>query len=401
MKHLLIIGHTFPEPNTTAAGSRMMQLINLFLEDGFNITFATTASITPYTPSLSEFGIQVKNILLNDASFDEFVSQLQPSVVLFDRYITEEQFGWRVSEQCPNALKILDTEDLHFLRIGREIALKNGTELNLFSDATKRELASILRCDVSLIISKAEMELLVETFKIPEGLLYYLPFLVTTVSQDTTSFEARQHFISIANFQHAPNTDAVIFLKKEIWPKIKKQLPAAELHIYGAYASKQISELHNENEGFLLKGWAEDVAEVMQQSRVNLAPLRFGAGLKGKLLDAAQFGTPSVSTSVGVESMEGIAICEDEVDAFIASAVKLYSDKEAWEAQQRQAYNVLEQEFSKSKFASSFIKTISQLQQTITKHRERHFIGQVLQHQSAQATKYMSKWIEEKNKKLS
>ena len=401
MKHLLIIGHTFPEPNTTAAGSRMMQLMQLFMEDGFDITFATTASKTPYTPTLYEFAIKVKNILLNDTSFDGFISQLQPSVVLFDRYITEEQFGWRVSEQCPNALKILDTEDLHFLRKAREVAFKKGLEVNLFSDTTKRELASILRCDISLIISKAEMKLLIETFKIPESLLYYLPFLVTTVSQDTISFEDRQHFISIGNFQHAPNTDAVIFLKKEIWPKIKEQLPAAELHIYGAYAPKQISELHSENEGFLLKGWAEDVAEIMLQSRVNLAPLRFGAGLKGKLLDAAQFGTPSVSTSFGVEGMEGIAICEDEVDAFIASSIKLYSDISAWEAQQRQAFSVVEREFSKSKFATSFMNDVSQLQHTITKHRETHFIGQVLQHQSAQATKYMSKWIEEKNKKLS
>jgi spore coat polysaccharide biosynthesis predicted glycosyltransferase SpsG len=148
---LLIIGHTFPEPKTTAAGSRMMQLIDLFREENFQITFASTAAISERTANLEVHHISVKNILLNDASFDEFIKQLNPEIVIFDRYITEEQFGWRVSENCPNSLKILDTEDLHFLRKAREEAVKNNknfSEANLFSETAKRELASILRCDV-------------------------------------------------------------------------------------------------------------------------------------------------------------------------------------------------------------------------------------------------------------
>src|SRR5690606_37474589 len=113
--------------------------------------------------------ISVKNIQLNDASFDEFIKELNPEIVLFDRYISEEQFGWRVSENCPDVLKILDTEDLHFLRKAREEAVKKEIpvyEANLFSETAKRELASILRCDLSLIISEYEMELLQNTFHI-------------------------------------------------------------------------------------------------------------------------------------------------------------------------------------------------------------------------------------------
>ncbi|MEZ4875896.1 MAG: hypothetical protein R2793_10715 [Flavobacteriaceae bacterium] len=175
---LLIIGHTLPEPATTAAGNRMMQLISLFQEAHFEIAFATTAAKTDYSEDLRAHGISLHSILLNDASFDAFVASLQPSVVLFDRYITEEQFGWRVAENCPNALRILDTEDLHFLRKAGEEAFKRMAEINLFSRRQPKELASILRCDLSLIISEAEMKLLTETFHLPEGLLFYLPFII-------------------------------------------------------------------------------------------------------------------------------------------------------------------------------------------------------------------------------
>lgn len=387
-----------PEPKTTAAGNRMMQLISLFQQANYDITFATTASQTAYSDDLNAIGIAVIPILLNDVSFDIFISELKPTVVLFDRFITEEQFGWRVSENCPNGLKILDTEDLHFLRKAREAAFKEGSEINLFSETAKRELASILRCDLSLIISEAEMQLLTEIFKIPQGLLYYLPFLVDDFTKQTPSFEVRQHFISIGNFQHAPNADSVLFLKNEIWPLIKKQLPEAQLHIFGAYAPKYISEMHNEKEGFIIKGWAEDVAKVMKQARVCLAPLRFGAGLKGKILDAALYGTPSVSTSIGAEGMFAISQTQDEILDFVEASVQLYTEKKAWLKQQENAFDTIEQQFLKVHFSIKFLETKEQLEKGLKQHRERHFIGQILQHQSLQASRFMSKWIEEKNR---
>jgi hypothetical protein len=182
---LLILGHTFPEPTTTAAGGRMMQLIQLFEEEGYEITFACTAMPSERSVNLEEMDIRVENIVLNCPSFDEFVSNLKPDVVLFDRYTTEEQFGWRVADHCPDAMRILDTEDLHFLRKARQEAVKQDlpvSRANLFTDMAKRELASILRSDISLIISEVEMDLLQTTFGISKDLLYYLPFLVEAFS---------------------------------------------------------------------------------------------------------------------------------------------------------------------------------------------------------------------------
>jgi len=119
MKKLLIIGFVFPEPASTAAGSRMLQLIQLCIADKWDITFATTAETTGFEFDLKSLGVKLEKIQLNNTSFDLFVSELQPSAVLFDRFMIEEQFGWRVAEQCPNAVKILDTEDLHFILSGK------------------------------------------------------------------------------------------------------------------------------------------------------------------------------------------------------------------------------------------------------------------------------------------
>ena len=174
MKNLVIIGKVFPEPNSTAAGSRILQLMDLFLAQNYQITFLSTASISENSFDLNSKNIQFQNIILNDSCFDELIKKLNPEIVIFDRFTTEEQFGWRVSEQIPNAVKILDTEDLHFLRDARERAFKQNKNLqdsDLINDIFKREIASILRCDLSLIISEFEMNLLKKLFRIDEKIL--------------------------------------------------------------------------------------------------------------------------------------------------------------------------------------------------------------------------------------
>jgi glycosyltransferase involved in cell wall biosynthesis len=407
LKTLLIIGHTFPEPSTTAAGGRMMQLIDLFLEEDYQITFASTANSSEMSADLSKLGVITENIELNDSSFDVFISKLKPSVVVFDRYITEEQFGWRVSEQCPKALRILDTEDLHFLRKAREEAVKKNitaAEANLFTETAKRELASILRSDISLIISEYELKLLQETFRVPSEILHYLPFLVNITSKGRKNapfYEERADFVAIGNLLHAPNVNSVLRLKKEIWPLIRKELPQANLCIYGAYAPQQILELHNEKEGFLVCGWAKDVSEVLQNARVCLAPIQFGAGLKGKLLDAMLCGTPSVTTIIGAEGMHGdlpfSGIIEDTVESFANASVALYTQKNRWLKYQQCGFDIIENRFQKGIFSEAFKQRLLALQKNITAHRNNNFIGQILQHQTLQSTKYMSKWIEEKN----
>ncbi|MEM7085515.1 MAG: glycosyltransferase family 4 protein [Bacteroidota bacterium] len=406
---LLVIGHTYPEPRTTAAGRRIVQLLQMFDEEGYSVTFGTTASKSEFSVDLKGLGIQRAVLELNNPSFDTFITELNPDVVVFDRFVTEEQFGWRVAQQCPDALRILDTEDLHFLRKARQDAFRNEAEVgevSLLTDTAKRELASIYRSDLSLLISEVELELLLTRFKLPKEILHYLPFLEKAISEEEKNvlpkFEERHHFMTIGNFQHAPNLDAVLHLKKELWPGIKKQLPKAELHIYGAYAPQQVLELHSEREAFLIRGWAKEVDEVMRQAKICLAPLRFGAGLKGKLIDAMRNGTPSVTTGIGAEGIQGIlpfaGEVKDEATEFISACVRLYSEEKAWEQAQENGFQIIASRFQKKTFSEGFKQKLKHLQQHLDAHREFNFMGRILEHQSMRATTYMSKWIEEKNR---
>jgi glycosyltransferase involved in cell wall biosynthesis len=408
--HVFIIGSVWVEPNSSAAGSRMLQLITSFLSQGWRVTFGTVSQKNPNSIDLSKLGVEEVRLDLNSTSFDEFIIDLKPTIVVFDRFITEEQFGWRVAEYCPKAIRVLDTEDLHCLRKTRHEALKKeiefSNEMLLNSESSKREIAAIYRCDISLIISTFEMKLLKEVFKIDKSLLYYLPFLFDKIDENNSwkPYDERHHFVSIGNFLHAPNLDATIQLKKYIWKEIRKRIPAAQLHIYGAYPTQQVLEFTNANEGFFVHGFVEDASFVLENSRVLLAPLRFGAGIKGKLSNAMLCGTPSVTTSIGSEGMNDEILwsgfVEDETINFVKKAVLLYTDKIQWNQAQQHGVKIINSKFNKELIEDDFISNIKEIFSNLEDHRNNNFTGKMLMHHSLQSSKYMSKWIQEKKNNL-
>ncbi|WBL23909.1 glycosyltransferase [Zunongwangia sp. HRR-M8] len=409
MKKLLVIGYVWPEPTSSAAGSRMLQLLKFFLEEDYHITFATTATTSKYAFQLELLGIETAKIELNNSSFDKFLLALDPKIVLFDRFMMEEQYGWRVDNHCPNALKILDTEDLHFLRNARKKHLNSNLtleEIILNSDLAKREIASIYRCDLSLIISEFEMELLKTLFKIPAEIIQYLPYLLPEAeikkADSSPNFSDRKDFMFIGNFLHEPNWNTVLYLKQNIWPKIRKELPNAQLNIYGAYPSEKVFNLQNKNEGFVVHGRTESVEEVMQKNRILLAPIQFGAGLKGKMIDAMQNGLPSITTKIGAEGISknndwNGFICDTE-DEIIQKSIQLYTDQKLWLEKRKCSESILKDRFSVSKYIP-FLKTqLTNLEININDHRNKNFTGKMLKFHNNRSTYFMSKFIEEKEK---
>jgi glycosyltransferase involved in cell wall biosynthesis len=407
MKKVLVIGYVWPEPNSSAAGSHMMSLLRLFKQRNWLVEFTSPAQKTDHMIDLESEGISSQAITLNCDSFDDYVAQFQPDIVLFDRFMMEEQFGWRVEKNCPNALKLLDTEDLQCLRHARHQAHKANrvmAQTDLFSNIAKREIAAILRCDLSLIISSFEMELLHDTFKVNSHLLHHLPFMVdlATLPEKTPSFSERNHFMSIGNFRHAPNWDMVLYLQ-QIWPLIRRQLPDAEMHIYGAYPPPKATALHNPKTGFLIKGWADNALEVIGQARVCLAPIRFGAGIKGKLLDAMIMKTPSVTTSFGCEGMfqhnePWPGIIAETADDFVDASVRLYADESTWEKTQNNATTLLHRHYDGHNLGKQLFTKITAIEKKLDQHRMNNFLGAMLKHHTMKSTQYMSQWIAEKNK---
>ncbi|TVQ04148.1 MAG: glycosyltransferase [Balneolaceae bacterium] len=388
----------------------MIQLIRVFIEEGWKVTFATAAGESVYAADLESMGVKTATIKINCSSFDSLIKKSNPDVVLFDRFMTEEQFGWRVAEQCPDALRILDTEDLHCLRHARQRAWNAGIEFvppMLFEEETaRREIASIYRCDLSLMISEAEINILKNLFMIPANLIHYLPYLYDPLSteqiQTLPGFEERNGFVSIGNFLHEPNRNAVLWLKDEIWPKIRQLLPDAELHIYGAYPSNKEFELHKPEDGFLIKGRAENAYDVLKKARVLLAPLRFGAGLKGKLVEAMRCGLPTVTTVIGTEGIseptDWPGKVENDAELMAKSAVRLHRDQSLWVHSRDCGFRIINERFHSSNFRNGFVEQLYRLKSTLPLHRRENFTGAMLMHHTVASTKYMAKWIEVKNK---
>ncbi len=413
MKNLtsvLIIGLVWPEPNSSAAGGRMLQLIRLFQEQCWKVTFASAAQESDFMFDLNSLGVATEAIELNASSFDAFVKELNPTMVLFDRFVIEEQFGWRVVANCPEALRVLDTEDLHCLRIARQTAWRENREFVtddlLYEPLAKREIASVLRCDISLIIAEYEMDLLQSVFKMDASLLYYLPLYVDSLDtkdfESLPSFSQRTDFVFIGNFLHEPNWNAVLYLKETIWPTIRRELTDAKLKIYGAYPSQKVHQLHNPNENFLIMGRAANAKEVISDAKVLLAPLRFGAGIKGKLLEAMQLGTPSGTTPIGAESMKGNypwnGFIEVNSELFASKAIALYNNESLWKESQKNGVIILNSRFLKESFTQNFIAHLETICSQLEQHRKANFLGGLLQHHTLASSKYLSLWIEEKNK---
>lgn len=422
---VLIIGYVWPEPRSSAASGHMMQIIQCFLEQDWRITFASPATEGEHKADLAALGIDEVGIELNSSSFDEFVTEVAPDIVLFDQFMIEEQFGWRVEKHCPDALRILETSDLQSLRNTRHNQLKRhlnespqpddleaffGSSISTIytematGDLAQREVAALFRSDLNLMTSDVEMQLLSSQFAVPESLLHWCPLMVEGAACEPGSFDDRAHFLSIGNFRHAPNWDAVLWMKNAIWPLIRQQLPKAQLHIYGSYTPPKATALHNAAQGFHVMNWAEDALQVMAQARVCLAPLRFGAGIKGKLIDAMLCGTPSVTTPIGAEAMSGEhpwpGLIASSAEDIANAAVRLYQDRALWDQAQQAGTTLLQARYQHEQHCASLIKRIEQLRQNLPAHRAANFVGAMLRHHHHKSTQYMAQWIEAKNRKL-
>lgn len=406
---ILIIGKVWPEPNSSAAGRRMKQLIELFRQRG-EIHFACANALTGNEMDLNAIGVKIHSIDLNNDTVNAFFKELDPRIVVFDRFLTEEQYGWRIIEHCPNAIRILNTEDLHFLRKTRHQYVKKNNQfttdisiLDFQNDETMRELASIYRSDWTIMISTFEMELLQNEMQVPTDLLTYLPIFTEEKLRSESSFSERKNFLFIGNMLHEPNADAVKMLVENCWTIIRQECKEAELIIVGAYPSQLVLQLNNPKKKIKVVGHSKDLDEIYKTVRISLVPLRFGAGIKGKIMETLEYGIPFVSTSIGTEGLffdeKWSDLIADNWGDFSQKAISLYSDMTKWNYYRDSGTKHLTNQFSKSGFESHFLTKLDTLVATIHTERKKRYYSQLLQHHTLMSTRYLSKWIMAKNNK--
>ncbi len=400
----LYISAVWPEPSSSAAGTRTIELLQAGLAAGWDICFAATAQPGEFNADLASLGVRSQAIELNSSSFNRFVAAEQPDLVLFDRFMVEEQFAMRVAEQCPDALRILDTSDLHFLRRARMTACNKNAPLDLYTDDMRREIASILRCDLSLIISEFELQLLRTQFQVPASQLHYCPFMLPAPVPATAlpSFAERRDFVMIGNFLHKPNTDAVRWAARELWPRLKAALPDARCDVFGAHARDVDLQLSQPDLDFYIRGRTPDAKQCLAMYRVNLATLRYGAGIKGKIADGFMAGTPSIATTIAAEAMAGDlpwgGTIADSVADIVSAATSLYTDQALWAAAQARGFDIIRHRFAATEHRPALINRLNHILAELVLHRRRNVIGSVLMQQQLRSSYYMSKWIEEKHK---
>ncbi|KAK9812031.1 hypothetical protein WJX73_010341 [Symbiochloris irregularis] len=397
----LFFGQVWPEQSSSAAGVRTAALVTALLSWQWDVVFVSSSARNVHTELLEQQGCQTFQCPPNqEAQFTQLLQKLQPRVCVFDRFYTEEAFSFRVREVMPEALLVLDMQDLHCLRKARQAAgLEGGTLLEAMtrppkaSDAAlQRELASIYRSDLTLVCSPVEMALLQSLYSIPEHKLCLAPFFASTAVR-VQPFGSRANFMTIGNWRHPPNRDGVQWLCRDIWPAIRQQLPDAELHIYGAYMAGDAQKYHKPAAGVCIKGFAPSL-DIMQQYRVCLAPLRFGAGLKGKIVDSWAHGLPVCTTPVGAEGMFPGAESQPEgFPVFVAQATPGHTAPlHNWGLQ------LLQQLYGKDARLQVVKEALLTALQHMEKRRSTDYVGQMLWSQQLRATEYFSRWIELKER---
>ncbi|HTL11689.1 MAG TPA: glycosyltransferase [Bdellovibrionota bacterium] len=407
----LFIGSVWPEPQSSAAGVRMMQLIRVFRSAGAEVHFAAPTRDGDSRDALAATGVTCWDAPLNDSAFDATVARIAPHWIVFDRFITEERYGWRARGAAPGAVTVLDTEDLHSLRRLRQERLARGAGadeiLAVGADSAApsadelRECASIYRCDLSLIISRHEERLLLDHWSVPRRLVHLTPYLYSDAPAAPRSFDGRRHVVTIGNFRHPPNLDGLGWWRREIWPRVRARLPeGAEFHAYGAYPPKEAMAWDDPADGFRVRGWVADHLRALQDYRLLVAPLRFGAGIKGKVTDSLWVGTPVVGTSI---AWEGIAPPDhppprgsvaDGVEAFAAAVAHLYSDAGAWSRAAEEGRLLVSRYQSWAVEAPRLLARLAELRAGLARERALNRVGALLTQQERRSTEYFGRWLE-------
>lgn len=348
-RRILIVDACTPTPDQDSGSLRMVNLMRLMRALGWQVTFfaENRLYLDRYTPALQALGVEALYApYLTDAvrlfrqRGDEF-----DAIVLSRHYIAINYLGL-ARLYAPRATLIFDTVDLHYLREQRAAKLENSADLARRAETTRaQELKLIRECDVTLVVSPVERDLLAR--ELPQARVEILSN-VHEVFGCRRPFGERKDLVFVGSFMHPPNEDAVLWFGRDVFPAIRQALPGVRLHVIGQPPPQAVLALAADD--FVVHGFVEDLEPFMDGCRVSVAPLRYGAGVKGKVNMAMSYGLPVVATSAAVEGMhvaEGAdVLVAADAAAFAADVVRLYGDETLWNTLSANSLANVERHFS-------------------------------------------------------
>ncbi|WP_148183412.1 glycosyltransferase [Archaeoglobus fulgidus] len=333
-KRILVIDHYVPTFDKDSGSYRMYNILKILIELGHCVTFIgdNLAKMEPYTSILQQIGIEVlygpytrsiEDYLKDHGKFFD--------IVILSRAPIAEKHILAVRKYCSKAKIIFDTVDLHFLREMRRAELEKNDKVKELAEKLKNiELKLARLANLTLVVSPFEKELLL---KEDPTLNVEVLSNIHEIKPPKNSFENRKDIMFLGGFAHPPNIDAVKWFINDIFPKIKQQLPEVKFIIVGSNPPEEIMSLSSDD--IIVTGYVRELEPYFESVRVFVSPLRYGAGVKGKIGEAMAHGVPVVTTSIGGEGMglidgENALIADDPVE-FAEKVVKLYTDKALWE----------------------------------------------------------------------
>ncbi|MGB8634240.1 MAG: glycosyltransferase [Rhodanobacteraceae bacterium] len=348
-KRVLIVDASTPTPDQDSGSVRLLNIMRVLRDMGCQVTFLpdNLARFDKYTPLLQAEGVE--------ALYHPFVESLPDfyrrrgsefDLIMISRhYIAAHHLGL-VRVHAPQARLVFDTVDLHYLREARELALAPRPELKRQVEATKRqELKLINESDVTLVVSKVEKELLARD---APGARVEILSNVHAIRGSDACFEERSGLLFVGGFQHPPNIDAMLWFVGEVLPLVHAELPEIDLHIVGSKLVPEIKALAGER--VTVHGFVEDIEPMLEQARISIAPLRYGAGVKGKVNSAMSRGLPVVATPMAVEGIDAEAgrdvLVGESAQNFAKAVIDLYRNPRLWAELSRNGVENVRRQFS-------------------------------------------------------
>lgn len=359
---VLVIDRFVPTYDKDSGSLRMFSFLSILSELGYKITFLPDdlQRIEPYSSELESIGIKV---LSGDLDIQKYLEENGYifSFVIISR--PEQTFKYLplVRAYAINSIIAYDTVDLHWLRFERAASVNNDREL--FEKAKyykSMELFNSSCSDVVFTVTKDEKDFLLN--EEPSLHVEILPN-IHEIYRRKKGFKDRQDIMFIGSFLHQPNEDAVLFFVKEVFPFIKKEIPDIKFYVVGSDPLESILRLNSES--IKVTGYVKDVSPYFENCRVFVAPLRYGAGMKGKIGQSMAYGLPVVTTTIGAEGI-GLknnvnSLIADDPAEFADAVIKLYSDEQLWKTISDNSIEHIKRNYSKETLSRKIAEIFASL----------------------------------------
>jgi glycosyltransferase involved in cell wall biosynthesis len=332
VRRVLVIDRFVPAYDTNSGALRMYSILNILNEMGCHITFIPD-NLQPREPYVTELRRRGIEMICENVDIEAYFRKNGPrfSLVILSEALAAVNFMPIVRAYAVNATVIYDTVDLHWIRLERAAAITGDPQVLAEAEFFRKIEHYLINCsDIIFTVTHTEKEFLIQ--QNPELDVYVVPNVHDAVVRDTVPFSQRKDLMFIGHYLHQPNVDAVKYFVREIFPILQKRLGRIKFYIVGSNPTEEVFRLQSDD--VVVTGYVPDVASYFESSRVFVAPLRFGAGMKGKIGQSMTFGLPVVTSGIGAEGMglengRHVLIAEN-TEAFVDAAERLYMDEDLW-----------------------------------------------------------------------